>query len=191
MLLPFPVAQWSRLPAMQEIQVQSMGWEDPMEEEIATHSSILAWRIPWKKEPGELQSIVSQRVRCDWVSTHQPKSLWTLDINPLAPSLKPFDLRSQAFSDCKFCLLFQGKLLQFSSQHEQKKFKDGKRDQNPKTFLDLIETSWEFYWYETTVPGLFNQNLRQIGKVLRAADLVPVLYLNHPDFCTIRPLPTH
>ena len=50
---------------MQEIQVQSMGWEDPLEEEIATHSSILAWRIPWKKEPGKLQSIVSQRVRFD------------------------------------------------------------------------------------------------------------------------------
>jgi len=65
MLPSFLVAQRSRLPAMQEIQVQSMGWEDPMEEEIATYSSILTWRIPWKKEPGELQSIVSQRVRCD------------------------------------------------------------------------------------------------------------------------------
>ena len=138
MLPSFLVAQRSRLPAMQEIQVQSMGWEDPMEEEIATYSSILTWRIPWKKEPGELQSIVSQRVRCDWMSTHQPKRLWTPDINPLAPSLEPFDLRSQAFSDCKFCLLFQETLLQFSFQHEQKKFKDGKRDQNPKTSWTLL-----------------------------------------------------
>ena len=52
-------------PAMQEPQVQSLGWEDPLEEEMATHSSILAWRIPWTEEPGELQSIGSQRVRHD------------------------------------------------------------------------------------------------------------------------------
>ena len=49
-------------PAMQETQVRSLGWEDPLEEEMATHSSILAWRIPWTKEPGGLQSMGSQRV---------------------------------------------------------------------------------------------------------------------------------
>ena len=52
-------------PAMQESQearVQSLGWEDPLEEGIATHSSILAWEIPWTKEPGRLQSKMSQRV---------------------------------------------------------------------------------------------------------------------------------
>ena len=43
-----------RLPAMQETQVQSLGWEDPLEKEMATHSSILAWRIPWTEEPGGL-----------------------------------------------------------------------------------------------------------------------------------------
>ena len=42
------------LPAMQETQVQSLGWEDPLEKEMATHSSILAWRILWTKEPGGL-----------------------------------------------------------------------------------------------------------------------------------------
>ena len=52
-----------RLPAMQETQVPSLGWEDPLEKEMATHSSILAWRIPWREEPGRLQSIESQRVR--------------------------------------------------------------------------------------------------------------------------------
>ena len=50
------------LPAIQETQVRSLGWEDPLEKEIATHSSILVWRIPWTEEPGELQSMVSQRV---------------------------------------------------------------------------------------------------------------------------------
>ena len=48
------------LPAMQDTWVQFLGWEDPLEEGMATHSSILAWRIPWTKEPGRLQSIGSQ-----------------------------------------------------------------------------------------------------------------------------------
>ena len=45
-----------RLPAMRETLVQSLGWEDPLEKEMATHSSILAWRIPWREELGRLQS---------------------------------------------------------------------------------------------------------------------------------------
>ena len=48
------------LPAMQEIRVQSLGQEDPLEQEMATHSSILAWRIPWTEEPGGLQFVGSQ-----------------------------------------------------------------------------------------------------------------------------------
>ena len=47
------------LPAMQETQVQSLGWEDPLEKKMATHSSTLAWKIPWMKEPGRLQSMGS------------------------------------------------------------------------------------------------------------------------------------
>ena len=53
------------LPPMQETQVRSLGQEDPLEKEMATHSSILAWRIPWTEELGRLQSMVSQRVRHD------------------------------------------------------------------------------------------------------------------------------
>ena len=45
------------LPTMRETQVQSLGWEDPLEEEMSTHSSILAWEIPWTGEPGGLQSM--------------------------------------------------------------------------------------------------------------------------------------
>ena len=52
-----------KLPEMQETLVQSLGWEDSLEKEIATHSSILAWRIPWTEEPGGLQSMESQSVR--------------------------------------------------------------------------------------------------------------------------------
>ena len=53
------------LPIMQETQVQSLGQEDPLEKEMATHSSILAWRILWTEEPNRLQSMGSQRVGCD------------------------------------------------------------------------------------------------------------------------------
>ena len=53
------------LPVMRKTQVRSLGWEDPLEKEMATHSSILAWRIPWTEEPGSLQSMGSQRVRQD------------------------------------------------------------------------------------------------------------------------------
>ena len=54
-----------RLPAVQETRVQSLSQEDPLEKEMATHSSILAWRISWTEEPGRLQSMGSQRVRHD------------------------------------------------------------------------------------------------------------------------------
>ena len=50
------------LPAVQETQVWSLGWEDPLEKEMATHSSSLAWRIPWTEEPGRLQSMGSQEL---------------------------------------------------------------------------------------------------------------------------------
>ena len=51
---------------MQETWVQSLGWEDPLEEGMATHSSILAWEIPWTEEPNGLQSTGSQRVEHNW-----------------------------------------------------------------------------------------------------------------------------
>ena len=53
------------MPAIQETQVQSLGWEDPVEQEIATHSNTLAWKIPWKEEPRGLQSMGLQRVGHD------------------------------------------------------------------------------------------------------------------------------
>ena len=53
------------LPAKQDTQVRSLGCKDPLEKEMATHSSILAWKIPWTEETGELQSVGSQRVRRD------------------------------------------------------------------------------------------------------------------------------
>ena len=58
-----------RLPTMQQIRVQSLGWEDLLEKEMATHSSILAWKISWMVEPGRLQSMGLQRVRQDWATS--------------------------------------------------------------------------------------------------------------------------
>ena len=55
----------NNMPAIQETQLRSLGWEDPLEEGMATHSSILVWRIPWTEEPGGLQSIWLQRVGHD------------------------------------------------------------------------------------------------------------------------------
>ena len=57
-------------PAMWETRVQSLGWGDPLEEGMETHSSILAWRIPWTDEPGSLQYKGSQRVRHHWATQH-------------------------------------------------------------------------------------------------------------------------
>ena len=54
----------------QKTWVQSLGWEDPLEEEMVTHSSILVWKIPWTGEPGGLQSMGPQRGRHDWVTEH-------------------------------------------------------------------------------------------------------------------------
>ena len=54
-----------RLPAMQDTRVRSLGWEGPLEKEMAIHSSTLAWKIPWREEPDRLQSMGSQRVGHD------------------------------------------------------------------------------------------------------------------------------
>ena len=55
-------------PAMQKTQVQSLGWEDPLEKGITIHSNILVWRIPWTEEPGRLQFLGLRRVGHDWVT---------------------------------------------------------------------------------------------------------------------------
>ena len=60
-----------RLPGMRETRVWSLGREDPLEKEMATHSSTLAWKIPWREEPGMLQSMGSQRVGHDWATSLQ------------------------------------------------------------------------------------------------------------------------
>ena len=61
------VAQWVKnLPTMQEMWVQILNWDDPLEKEMATYSNILAWKIPWTEEPGGLQCTWLKRIRCNW-----------------------------------------------------------------------------------------------------------------------------
>ena len=70
-----------RLPTMQETWVWSLGWEHPLKKEMATHSSILAWRIPWTEEPGGLQSTGWQRVGHNWATSVQFVDCLTLSSN--------------------------------------------------------------------------------------------------------------
>ena len=72
---------------LQETRVPSLGREDPLEKEMATHSSILAWRIPWTKEPGGQQSTGSQRVGHGWARTHTALSASPLDFTGASNSL--------------------------------------------------------------------------------------------------------
>ena len=64
-----------RLPPIRETRVRSLGREDPLEKEMVTQSSILAWRIPWTEKPGRLQSTGSQRVGHDWATSPSPSTL--------------------------------------------------------------------------------------------------------------------
>ena len=79
------------LPTVQETQVQSLGWEGPLEKGVVTHSSIPAWRIPWTEEPGGLQSMVSQRVGQNWATNHHYIGVSTF--SSAAP--KPGDINQQ------------------------------------------------------------------------------------------------
>jgi len=62
-------------PAKQETQVQSVGWEDPLEKEIAIYPSILAWKMPWTEEPGGLQTVALQKFGHDWTTKQQQKKV--------------------------------------------------------------------------------------------------------------------
>ena len=98
------VAQTGNLPAMQKTRVQSLGWEDSLEKGIATHSSILAWRIPWT-EPGGLKSMGSQRVRHDWATNRRVSdSQWPHGPQPNR-LLRPRDSPSKSTGVGCHCLI--------------------------------------------------------------------------------------
>ena len=73
------------LPAMWETQVQSLGWEDPLEKEMAIHSSTIALKIPWTEEPSRLQSMESQRVGRDWAtSLHFTSDMYFIEFSSIS-----------------------------------------------------------------------------------------------------------
>ena len=91
-----------------ETQVRSLGWEDPLEKEMATHSSILAWKISWTQEPGGLQSMGSLRVRHDWATNtylltypSRDTHTWKCESCSIVPSsLQPYGLRPARLLCC-------------------------------------------------------------------------------------------
>ena len=95
------------LPAMWETWVRSLGWEDPLEKEMATHSSTLAWRTPWREEPGRLQSMGSQRVRHDWAtSLHFTSAFFIVQLShPYMTTGKSIPLTRWTFVDKTMSLL--------------------------------------------------------------------------------------
>ena len=83
-----------RLPAMRKTQVRSLGWEDPLEKEMATHCSSLAWKIPWTEEPGGLQSMGSQKSRTglsDFTS-HSDTVHPCAKVSPIPSMMREFDI---------------------------------------------------------------------------------------------------
>ena len=85
-----------RLPAMQEMWVWSLGQEDPLEKEMATHSSILAWSIPWTEEPGRLQSMGSQRVGHKWATSLLNTGEWVKLLSRVRLFATPWTVAYQA-----------------------------------------------------------------------------------------------
>ena len=117
--LGFLVAQMVKnLSAMRETWVQSLVWEDPLAEYMATHSSILTWKSPWTEEPGELSYMGLQRVRHDWATKHfQYKdqmlpSLW-------ADSMVQTSLWALMICNATYQLSLQGEWKAFLSQMER------------------------------------------------------------------------
>ena len=128
-----------RLSMMRETRVRSLGWEDPLEKEMASHSSTIAWKIPWKEKPGRLQSMRSQRVGHDWATSRSRSrsrypvwdSLHFLDLGgsfPFLSTLQKFstmissNIFSSTFSSSQapviqmlVCLMLSQKPLRLSS----------------------------------------------------------------------------
>ena len=106
-----------RLPTMWETLVWSLGWEDPLEKEMTTHSSILAWKISWTDEPGRQQSIGSQRLRHDWMtslslsllhlySRYESFAYMDLSVFCIIVVLSMICLRKVSLPQCQFCRSF-------------------------------------------------------------------------------------
>ena len=134
----FPTVNGSvskNLPAVQEIRIQSLGWEDPLEKEMETHSSIVAWRFPWREEPGRLQSTGSQRVGYDWLVNTQRSFSSTISY-PLAP---PVSNSYCLYTWCQPLYASHGTVLLYCSRYCTRKL---------KTFYFCACSFFIYYLYE-------------------------------------------
>ena len=119
-------------PAMQETQVRFLGGDDPLEKEMATHSSILAWRIPWREEPGRLQSTGLQRVRHNWATSlhlrrRESKSVW-----------------KNSWRDYSWKFPQHGKRNSQSSPRSTKSsIQDKPKDKQAKTHINQTNKDWQ------------------------------------------------
>ena len=103
------------LSAVQETQVQSLGWEDLLEKEMAAHCRTLAWKIPWMQKPGRLQSMGSQRVRHNW------QLWWSASRSSMSDSLWPHELNNNTHTHSGLSLFIKNtSLLKLSSKHVHK-----------------------------------------------------------------------
>ena len=96
------------MPAMCETWIRSPGWEDPLEESIATHSSILAWMIPWSEEPGGQQFMGSQRVGHDWATNTFTSTYYTVFAQYYICEMHPYCSTHQHFIDSHGSVVFLG-----------------------------------------------------------------------------------
>ena len=91
------------LAAIQETQIWSLGWEDPLEKDMAAHSSILAWKIPWTAEPGRLPSMGSQRVGHGWTTSlslsHSVSLCWASTVCQAVTFISSFRMHLLVFSN--------------------------------------------------------------------------------------------
>ena len=160
-----------RLPGMRETRVQSLGQEDPLEKEMATHSSTLGWRIPWREEPGILQSMGSQRVGHDWANSLSLSPIFqTLNVT----SMKLTDLspKSTSLSSAAVKKIFWGQDLLMDWVGKLCK---GKLNSGSVTWANV----WNVYLWgcgrlvETSFRGKLNSGISKMGEMQLVANINP------------------
>ena len=175
-----------RLPTMRETWVQSLGWEDLLEKEMATHSSILAWKIPWTEEPGRLQSMGSQRVGHNWATSLSLLDSMEIKLAILKESNPEYSLERRML---KLKLQYFGHLM-WRTDSLEKTLMLGKIEgrETLKALKWIRPKSWEsrhYFWFlsfplplysihqqvELCLPPRYNLNL----------SASPQLHCCHPD----------
>ena len=154
----FPVAQMVKnLPVMQETTVESLGQEDPLDKGMATHCSILAWRISWTEKPGGLQFMGSQRVKHDWAANMHTVSF-------LCPFIHNFLSQPSRRSFGSLGLLSKHSLTKSSLTD----FANSLRSQNTSDFLEN-----SLY---TQLPAFISLSIQDLTRVHSSLISRPVIY---------------